>query len=97
MTRLDLKRGGVSARNPVGAVWQAPLTAESIESTSPWTGQVIGSLGVSGVEAVAAVVGLEVAPGLFSVLHGPAGVELWTNLKKITTKWALSEDANWMS
>ena len=30
-------------------------------------------------------------------MTGPAGVELWSNLKKITTKWALSEDATWMS
>jgi malonate-semialdehyde dehydrogenase (acetylating)/methylmalonate-semialdehyde dehydrogenase len=30
-------------------------------------------------------------------MTGPAGVELWSNMKKITTKWALSEDATWMS
>jgi hypothetical protein len=30
-------------------------------------------------------------------MTGPGGVELWSNLKKITTKWALAEDANWMS
>jgi malonate-semialdehyde dehydrogenase (acetylating)/methylmalonate-semialdehyde dehydrogenase len=30
-------------------------------------------------------------------LTGPAGVELWSNVKKITTKWALSPDSNWMS
>ena len=30
-------------------------------------------------------------------MTGPAGVELWSNLKKITSKWALSEDATWMS
>jgi malonate-semialdehyde dehydrogenase (acetylating)/methylmalonate-semialdehyde dehydrogenase len=30
-------------------------------------------------------------------LTGPAGVEFWSNLKKITTKWALSSDSNWMS
>ena len=30
-------------------------------------------------------------------MTGPAGVELWSNLKKITTRWAKSEDANWMS
>jgi malonate-semialdehyde dehydrogenase (acetylating)/methylmalonate-semialdehyde dehydrogenase len=30
-------------------------------------------------------------------MTGPAGVELWSNLKKITTKWAISEDATWMS
>ncbi|HEY3496917.1 MAG TPA: aldehyde dehydrogenase family protein, partial [Polyangiaceae bacterium] len=30
-------------------------------------------------------------------MTGPAGVELWSNLKKITTKWAVSPDANWMS
>jgi malonate-semialdehyde dehydrogenase (acetylating) / methylmalonate-semialdehyde dehydrogenase len=30
-------------------------------------------------------------------MTGPAGVELWSNLKKITTKWAMAKDANWMS
>ena len=30
-------------------------------------------------------------------MTGPAGVELWSNLKKITSKWSLSPDANWMS
>jgi malonate-semialdehyde dehydrogenase (acetylating) / methylmalonate-semialdehyde dehydrogenase len=30
-------------------------------------------------------------------ITGPSGVELWTDLKKITTKWALSTDATWMS
>jgi malonate-semialdehyde dehydrogenase (acetylating) / methylmalonate-semialdehyde dehydrogenase len=30
-------------------------------------------------------------------LTGPAGVELWSNVKKITTKWAPSHDATWMS
>jgi malonate-semialdehyde dehydrogenase (acetylating)/methylmalonate-semialdehyde dehydrogenase len=30
-------------------------------------------------------------------ITGRGGVELWTQLKKITTKWALQPDANWMS
>jgi malonate-semialdehyde dehydrogenase (acetylating) / methylmalonate-semialdehyde dehydrogenase len=30
-------------------------------------------------------------------ITGPGGVELWSNLKKITSKWAVSEDTNWMS
>jgi len=30
-------------------------------------------------------------------MTGPAGVELWSNLKKITSKWAIAEDATWMS
>jgi malonate-semialdehyde dehydrogenase (acetylating)/methylmalonate-semialdehyde dehydrogenase len=30
-------------------------------------------------------------------ITGPGGVELWSNLKKITKKWAVSEDTNWMS
>ncbi|MGC4095312.1 MAG: CoA-acylating methylmalonate-semialdehyde dehydrogenase [Polyangiaceae bacterium] len=30
-------------------------------------------------------------------ITGPGGVELWSNLKKITTKWAISKDHNWMS
>jgi len=30
-------------------------------------------------------------------ITGPGGVELWSNLKKITKKWAVSSDTNWMS
>jgi malonate-semialdehyde dehydrogenase (acetylating)/methylmalonate-semialdehyde dehydrogenase len=30
-------------------------------------------------------------------MTGPAGVEFWSNLKKITSKWALTSDSNWMS
>jgi malonate-semialdehyde dehydrogenase (acetylating)/methylmalonate-semialdehyde dehydrogenase len=30
-------------------------------------------------------------------ITGRAGVELWSYLKKITTKWELQSDANWMS
>jgi malonate-semialdehyde dehydrogenase (acetylating)/methylmalonate-semialdehyde dehydrogenase len=30
-------------------------------------------------------------------ITGRGGVELWTHLKKITTKWAIQPDANWMS
>jgi malonate-semialdehyde dehydrogenase (acetylating)/methylmalonate-semialdehyde dehydrogenase len=30
-------------------------------------------------------------------ITGPSGIELWSNLKKITTKWAVAKDANWMS
>jgi malonate-semialdehyde dehydrogenase (acetylating)/methylmalonate-semialdehyde dehydrogenase len=30
-------------------------------------------------------------------ITGPAGVEFWSSLKKITTKWALQPDATWMS
>jgi malonate-semialdehyde dehydrogenase (acetylating)/methylmalonate-semialdehyde dehydrogenase len=30
-------------------------------------------------------------------MTGPAGVELWSNLKKITSKWALAADSTWMS
>ena len=30
-------------------------------------------------------------------ITGSGGVELWTSLKKITTKWALQPDQNWMS
>jgi malonate-semialdehyde dehydrogenase (acetylating)/methylmalonate-semialdehyde dehydrogenase len=30
-------------------------------------------------------------------MTGEAGVEFWSNVKKITTKWALASDANWMS
>ncbi len=30
-------------------------------------------------------------------ITGKAGVEFWSHLKKITSKWALQSDANWMS
>ena len=30
-------------------------------------------------------------------ITGPAAVEFWTDLKKITTKWAAQTDATWMS
>ncbi len=30
-------------------------------------------------------------------ITGRGGVELWSHLKKITTKWDLQSDANWMS
>jgi malonate-semialdehyde dehydrogenase (acetylating)/methylmalonate-semialdehyde dehydrogenase len=30
-------------------------------------------------------------------ITGRGAVELWTHLKKITTKWQLQDDANWMS
>jgi malonate-semialdehyde dehydrogenase (acetylating)/methylmalonate-semialdehyde dehydrogenase len=30
-------------------------------------------------------------------ITGPGGVELWSQLKKITTRWAASPDASWMS
>jgi malonate-semialdehyde dehydrogenase (acetylating)/methylmalonate-semialdehyde dehydrogenase len=30
-------------------------------------------------------------------ITGPAAVDFWTDLKKITTKWAVQTDATWMS
>ncbi len=30
-------------------------------------------------------------------MTGPGGLEFWSQLKKITSKWALQSDANWMS
>jgi malonate-semialdehyde dehydrogenase (acetylating)/methylmalonate-semialdehyde dehydrogenase len=30
-------------------------------------------------------------------MTGAGGVELWSRVQKITTKWALQPDANWMS
>jgi malonate-semialdehyde dehydrogenase (acetylating) / methylmalonate-semialdehyde dehydrogenase len=56
MANLNFKRGRVTARNLVGSVWQAPNAAEELELRSPWTGQVIGSVGMSGPEDVAAIV-----------------------------------------
>ncbi len=56
MGHLDFKRSRVSARNLVGSEWRAPSAAESLEITSPWTGQVLGSVGISTAEDVAQVV-----------------------------------------
>ena len=30
-------------------------------------------------------------------ITGDSGVEFWSQLKKVTTKWAESPDKNWMS
>jgi hypothetical protein len=30
-------------------------------------------------------------------MTGAGGLELWTYTKKVTTKWELQPDANWMS
>jgi malonate-semialdehyde dehydrogenase (acetylating)/methylmalonate-semialdehyde dehydrogenase len=30
-------------------------------------------------------------------ITGPASLDLWSNLKKITTKWSMASDHNWMS
>jgi malonate-semialdehyde dehydrogenase (acetylating)/methylmalonate-semialdehyde dehydrogenase len=30
-------------------------------------------------------------------LTGRGGVDFWTNLKKITSKWSIESDRNWMS
>jgi malonate-semialdehyde dehydrogenase (acetylating) / methylmalonate-semialdehyde dehydrogenase len=30
-------------------------------------------------------------------ITGPSGIEFWSQLKKITSKWALQTDATWMS
>jgi malonate-semialdehyde dehydrogenase (acetylating)/methylmalonate-semialdehyde dehydrogenase len=30
-------------------------------------------------------------------ITGDGGVEFWSNRKKVTTKWALQSDKNWMS
>src|SRR5450432_1122320 len=57
MPNLDFKARRVSeCRNLVGALWQAPSAAESSPVTSPWTGEVIGRVGMSGAAEVAAVV-----------------------------------------
>ena len=53
---MDFKRGRVSAHNLVGSSWQPASTAESLDITSPWTGQVIGGVGLSGRADVAAIV-----------------------------------------
>ncbi len=56
MPDLDFERGRVTAKNLVGSVWQAPSAAGERELISPWTGQVIGSVGMSGPADVAAIV-----------------------------------------
>jgi len=56
MPYLDFNRDRGRAQNLVGANWQAPSSAESLDVTSPWTGQVIGSVGLSGAADVAAIV-----------------------------------------
>jgi malonate-semialdehyde dehydrogenase (acetylating)/methylmalonate-semialdehyde dehydrogenase len=56
MANLDFKRGRATANNLVGSSWQPASTAESLEIRSPWTGQAIGSVGLSGRADVAAIV-----------------------------------------
>ncbi|HEY0469720.1 MAG TPA: CoA-acylating methylmalonate-semialdehyde dehydrogenase [Polyangiaceae bacterium] len=56
MASLDFKRGRVSAKNLIGSVWQAPTGTGERALSSPWTGQLIGSVGVSGPADVAAIV-----------------------------------------
>src|SRR6187397_289391 len=56
MTGLDFKRSRVTAQNLVGSAWQAPSAAGELALVSPWTGQVIGSVGMSGPADVEAIV-----------------------------------------
>jgi len=56
MTGLDFKRSRVTAQNLVGSAWRAPSAAGELALTSPWTGQVIGSVGMSGPADVEAIV-----------------------------------------
>ncbi|MEO7034974.1 MAG: CoA-acylating methylmalonate-semialdehyde dehydrogenase [Polyangiaceae bacterium] len=53
---MDFQRSRVTAHNLVGSEWRAPSTGEALDITSPWTGQSIGSVGLSGAEDVAALV-----------------------------------------
>ncbi|HEY5375630.1 MAG TPA: CoA-acylating methylmalonate-semialdehyde dehydrogenase [Polyangiaceae bacterium] len=53
---MDFQRGRATAHNLVGSSWLPASSAESIDIKSPWTGQVIGSVGLSGRADVAAVV-----------------------------------------
>ncbi len=53
---LDFQRARVTAHNLVGSDWRPPETRESLEITSPWTGQVVGHVGLSGRGDVAAIV-----------------------------------------
>ena len=56
MASLDFERGRVSAKNLVGSEWRAPSGGGELALTSPWTGQAIGSVGMSGPADVAAIV-----------------------------------------
>src|SRR6188768_2817323 len=56
MTGLDFKRSRVTAQNLVGSAWQAPSAAGELALVSPWTGQVIGSVGMSGPADVEAII-----------------------------------------
>ena len=53
---MDFKRGRANAHNLVGADWLAPSSRESLDVTSPWTGQILGSVGLSGPADVEAIV-----------------------------------------
>ncbi|MEO8903378.1 MAG: aldehyde dehydrogenase family protein [Polyangiaceae bacterium] len=53
---MDFQRSRVTAHNLVGSEWRAPSTGEALDISSPWTGQSIGSVGLSGADDVAAVV-----------------------------------------
>src|SRR6478736_4882805 len=56
MLGLDFKRGRVTAQNLVGSEWRAPSGPGELPLTSPWTGQVIGDVGMSGPTDVVAIV-----------------------------------------
>ncbi|MEI9952515.1 MAG: CoA-acylating methylmalonate-semialdehyde dehydrogenase [Pseudomonadota bacterium] len=56
MANLDFKRGRVTAQNLIGSAWHAPSAAGERALSSPWTGQVIGSVGMSGPADVEAIV-----------------------------------------
>ncbi|HEY3667770.1 MAG TPA: aldehyde dehydrogenase family protein, partial [Polyangiaceae bacterium] len=53
---MDFNRGRANARNLVGASWRPASSAESLDIQSPWTGQVIGTVGLSGRADVEAIV-----------------------------------------
>jgi malonate-semialdehyde dehydrogenase (acetylating)/methylmalonate-semialdehyde dehydrogenase len=74
MANLDFKARRVTAcRNLVGALWQAPTAPETLQVTSPWTGEVIGSVGMSGEAEVEAAV---------AAARGPAAVWGKTPIKE---------------
>src|SRR3954465_9841143 len=56
IANLDFERSRVKALNLVGSSWQSPSGSEELTLSSPWTGQVIGSVGMSGPADVAAIV-----------------------------------------
>ena len=53
---MDFQRSRVTAHNLVGSEWRTPSSGEALDIKSPWTGQIIGDVGLSGPADVATIV-----------------------------------------